>query len=631
MARSRKSVAKLSARGGNEACRGAEASRYSDALICGTAHQSYNPEMVEVHVSGNPTEEEAAACLAVIQLLCGANVLTSQDCGTSAIPDGAAQSAWGMASRLEQTGRSALQKSNSQSLWGLAGRTTIRTGLLTALAVSASALLAAIAGTAPAGAMERIEFGRSSSGEGPQERSDAVYAQRPGGLPTEPERLETSSSNGVNRTVRVALNTSAGKINLSCPDGATVHNSKTQELIAQVPPRSAWEVCRRQFSGSSQICFSGTLGNCAFNKVVVDRTLNVASSPYRSASFQRSNASGFNPQILDSANPSFSLDLRAKGAVQDAGAQSYRAIGFNTGSAEPVRPAEPPATFLITPSRPDGLIGINNRLYRGQIELRATPSTGQFTVVNIVAMEDYLLSVVPAEMPGCWPLESLKAQAIAARSYAFANIGKHAADGYDVEPTVADQVYAGVESETENSNRAVAETGGIVLKHQDKVVSAFFHSAGGGCTELAEHVWGRTVPYLKSVVDYDDRSPHFTWTRQFPVIAADECVKKSGKDIGRLLSVMPLAKTASGRLKSAMLIGTAGPIVVSGEELRRIFALPSSLFNACVDNDCYVFAGRGFGHGLGMSQWGAKSLAEQGYNAAQILSYYYKDVSIEQM
>ncbi|MBY0548145.1 MAG: SpoIID/LytB domain-containing protein [Candidatus Obscuribacterales bacterium] len=578
---------------------------YSDVLICGTAYQSYNPEMVEVHFSGNPTEEEAAACLAVIRLLCG-GVTTAHDCKTSLKPDSATQSAWGRASRLEQTGRSTCRKSKSLPLWSLAGRTM---GLFSALAIAASSLLASVIGAASAGAMERTGF--------------------------EPA-AQTSTNNAattINRAVRVALNASTGKISLSCPDGATIHNAKTQELLAQVPPRSTWEVCKRQASGSNQISFSGNIGNCAFSKVVVDRTLNVSGSPYRSASFQRGNSSGFRPQILDSTNPAFLLDLRPKGTTaQDVGGgQNYRAIGFSTVSPETARSAEPPETFLITPSRPDGLIGINNRLYRGQIELRATPATGQFAVINIVTMEDYLLSVVPAEMPGCWPLESLKAQAIAARSYAVANMGKHAADGYDVEPTVSDQVYAGVESETENSNRAVAETEGIVLKHQGKVVSAFFHSAGGGCTELAEHVWGRPVPYLKSVVDYDDRSPHFTWTRQFPVTAADECVKKSGKDIGQLLSVMPLVKTASGRLKSAMLIGTTGPIVVSGEELRRIFALPSSLFNACVDNDCYVFAGRGFGHGLGMSQWGAKSLAEQGYNAAQILSYYYKDVSIEQM
>lgn len=497
---------------------------------------------------------------------------------------------------------------------------------LVAVAVAAAMLTA---GALPAEALERI----TSPVVEPERNNASCFATAT--VPRSPDG--SSQSSGVRPVIRVALNMSSAKIALSCPDGATIHNNSSGALVAQLPPRSTWDVCRRQLSNTSQLCFSGSIGNCAFNRVVVDRTLNTASSPFRSAAFQKSNGTGFQPQILDGAAPEFSLNLRVGSgtAVQDGEVSSFRAIAFSSaetgGQSAGSVSTEPPVCLIITPTRSDGLIGVNNKLYRGRIELRANASTPQLAVINVVPMEDYLLSVVPAEMPGSWPLESLKAQAIAARSYAVANIGKHAAEGYDVDSTVNDQVYGGVEPETENSNLAVAQTEGLVLKHQDKVVSAFFHSAGGGCTELAEHVWGRPVPYLKSVADYDDRSPHFSWTRQFPVSAADECLKKSGKDVGMLLSVMPLVRSASGRLKSAMLIGTNGPVIVSGEELRRIFSLPSSLFNACIDNDCYVFAGRGFGHGLGMSQWGAKSLAEQGYNAAQILSYYYKEVSIDQL
>jgi stage II sporulation protein D len=233
-------------------------------------------------------------------------------------------------------------------------------------------------------------------------------------------------------------------------------------------------------------------------------------------------------------------------------------------------------------------------------------------------------------MPSGWNLEALKAQSIAARSYALANVGKHQSEGYDLKASTEDQVYLGIQTESDNSNRAVAETRGQVLKHNGKVVTAFFHSAGGGCTEKAEHVWGGKVPYLKSVPDFDDQSPHFNWNRSVAVSNIEEALKKQGRDIGGLLGIFPLERSPSQRVTLAMVTGTLQTLLLSGEELRKILALPSTAFNIGLDMDSYLVAGRGFGHGLGMSQWGAKYLSEQGYNASQILSYYYKDVTLDQ-
>jgi stage II sporulation protein D len=229
-------------------------------------------------------------------------------------------------------------------------------------------------------------------------------------------------------------------------------------------------------------------------------------------------------------------------------------------------------------------------------------------------------------MPSSWPLEALKAQAIAARSYAAANIGKHGKDGYDLRATTDDQVYSGVASENENSNLAVGLTTGLVLKQEGKPITAFFHSTSGGATEFSENVWGKSLSYLHSVPDFDDASPHFSWTRK---VSVDDIENLVGRDIGQLLSLSVVSRTGSNRVQYLLAQGASGSKLINSETLRRGLKLPSTLFNVGTEPNSYVFAGRGFGHGLGMSQYGAKALAERGCNAAQILSYYYKDVVID--
>lgn len=282
----------------------------------------------------------------------------------------------------------------------------------------------------------------------------------------------------------------------------------------------------------------------------------------------------------------------------------------------------------LAPSCPHALVGWQGGLYRGAFLVRKAEN-GLITLINLVGLEDYLLSVLPCEMPSQWPCEALKAQAVAARSYAVANLGKHAQDGYDLKANCEDQVYKGVSSETAATNQAVADTRGLVLRHCGRIVAALFHSTSGGYTECAENVWGCSLPFLQSVPDYDDRSPFFTWTQKNTNAALESKLRQCGADIGSVLSLMILSRAPSMRVRDALLVGSRQARIVSGEELRRLLGLPSSNFNIAYCPDGYVIAGRGYGHGLGLSQWGAKTLAENGYNAAQILTYYYKDVSLE--
>lgn len=276
----------------------------------------------------------------------------------------------------------------------------------------------------------------------------------------------------------------------------------------------------------------------------------------------------------------------------------------------------------------DGLFGLNGKAYRGALWLR-TNSAGTFSTINFLNIEDYLLSVVPSEMPSNWPLEALKAQAVAARSYALANAGKHGSQGYDVKANTEDQMYTGVLAETTSGNQAVAQTAGIVIKNQGKIVPAYYHSTSGGSTESADYVWGKSCPFLQEVIDYDDASPKFTWTKKMPTVELEQSLRNRRNDIGSLQNIEIPARSPSNHNLKVLVTGTAGSVTLPGDEARSVFNLPSSNFNVMVDSQFCIFSGRGFGHRMGLSQWGAKALAEHGYNAAQILSYYYKDVSLD--
>jgi SpoIID/LytB domain protein len=271
--------------------------------------------------------------------------------------------------------------------------------------------------------------------------------------------------------------------------------------------------------------------------------------------------------------------------------------------------------LLITPNSngdESGLFSLNGKFYRGSLIIQpnqiGAQASSSLNFINMVDLEDYLLSVVPSEMPSAWPVESLKAQAIAARTYALANLGKHAKDGFDLRDTTDDQVYSGVKAESTNSNRAVAETNGVVMTYGGKPICAYFHSASGGTTESSENVWGKELPYLKAVQDYDDQSPHASWSRIFDVGQLENTL---APELGQLLSIVVLARTSSQRAHQVLLIGTQGTQIAAAETIRRQLKLPSTNFNVNPIDGSYAFIGKGFGHGLGLSQWGAKSLAEE--------------------
>lgn len=291
--------------------------------------------------------------------------------------------------------------------------------------------------------------------------------------------------------------------------------------------------------------------------------------------------------------------------------------------------------LIIRPSdKSDGGLALDGRRYRGALELRHKGAG--LTAVNIVPVDDYLLSVVPEEMPTDWPAKALKAQSVAARSFALKSRGRHAAEGYDLCTTTHCQLYKGIASEKTASTAAVRATRGEVLTYGGQPIEALFHTDSGGMTESSEDVWGNPIPYLRAVRD----TPLGTmpWTKTMSAADLEQKLAVKGHNIGRLraIELSPLAvgraakdRTASGRVKAMTVTGTKGSVTLSGTAWRSLLGLKSALFDAKLTKDSVTFTGFGAGHGLGISQWGAKRLAETGKSYADILHHYYTGVTLQ--
>ena len=279
-------------------------------------------------------------------------------------------------------------------------------------------------------------------------------------------------------------------------------------------------------------------------------------------------------------------------------------------------------------------IWVGGKRYSGLISIRNLKN--EIFVVNKLGIEKYLTSVVGSEMPHKWPLEALKAQAIASRTYALKKIGN---DLYDIDSTQRDQVYNGLESKTYKTNKAVKHTRSLVITHKNKLINALFHSSSGGMTENSEDVWRNKYPYLTSVKDFDQKNPKMYWEKIF----SNKELQMLFPKIGGINEIEILDITKTGRVKNIKLIGNYGSLDFSGTNLRKKMGLKSTLFrfkfithNTYKEknkiknlNNSLKISGVGAGHGVGMSQWGAKYLAMRGYKAKDILGHYYKGIQIK--
>ncbi|MBC7541124.1 MAG: SpoIID/LytB domain-containing protein, partial [Candidatus Sericytochromatia bacterium] len=306
--------------------------------------------------------------------------------------------------------------------------------------------------------------------------------------------------------------------------------------------------------------------------------------------------------------------------LTDAGALSIQdTTGRNLATVPmPARiePADGGATLLA------------GRRYRGALEIIAAPGApGKLTVVNDVGLEDYLKGVLPAEMVTGWPTHALQAQAVAARTYAAANMGRRAALGFDLYPTVSDQVYKGQDSECVDTSAAVDSTRGEAMTYQGSLINALFFSSSGGATDDAKAVWDIDLPYIKSVKD-PDGSPNAAWKTNLSKDQVTAGLTKLGVDVGTPTKITITAHTPGGRARWLSVTGTKGTETVDAAKFRLAIGLKSTMFQINRTRDGWQLDGSGYGHGLGMSQWGAHNRAAAGQAYQDILKTYYTGIEI---
>ncbi|EKR73884.1 SpoIID/LytB domain-containing protein [Leptospira noguchii] len=261
---------------------------------------------------------------------------------------------------------------------------------------------------------------------------------------------------------------------------------------------------------------------------------------------------------------------------------------------------------------------------RGSIHI-IPQSQGPALVINILPLEEYLLAVVPSEVPYSWPMEALKAQAICARTYAVREILNKKNALYDVEATTNSQVYGGIEKEHPFTTKAVQDTTGVMAVFEENPIQAFFHSNSGGKTETPENIWGgKKIPYLSTVSsDFDRAGENFYWKE---IVSQDLINSKfSNLKLGEIQSIQVLSRTSSGRVDLMELNGTEGTSRIRGKEFRQTLGAPvrSLRFGIQKESNGFLIKGMGSGHGVGLSQWGSFGMAKENYNYIEILRYYY--------
>ncbi|MCY3908186.1 MAG: SpoIID/LytB domain-containing protein, partial [Anaerolineaceae bacterium] len=348
-----------------------------------------------------------------------------------------------------------------------------------------------------------------------------------------------------------------------------------------------------------------------------------------------------------------------------------------------------PQLIEIQPQELADVTTINDRAYRGRV--RVDFSGGDPQVVNELRLADYLASVVGSEIPPTWEVEALKAQAVAARNYALQKVDPSAE--YDICDSQFCQAYGGVASEYPSTIQAVRETSGVVAMYGGDLIAAYYASNMGDHTTSAVDVWGRDVPYLRGVPSPSDveamstswGAEGYRWTRAIPLHRLADIQTASGV-LGELSEVRVLRTAQSGQPAEVELLGNQGAVTLSGDAIRMTLGLPSAfaefrtvpgerlvLLNptprrvAALQADGYsleqrrrsvpfaeapagvqlvrgtldvaefrlpprlIVNGRGFGHGVGMSQWGAQGMARAGHSFDEILTHYYSGAVVERV
>ena len=362
-------------------------------------------------------------------------------------------------------------------------------------------------------------------------------------------------------------------------------------------------------------------------------------------------------------------------SIEDDGSSPLKAALFS---------AQQVATLHFATS--DGLLTYNGKAFRGTFDL-ARDDEGDMIVVNQVDTAAYLASVIGSEIPPSWMPEALAAQAIAVRTYLATHLRRHAS--YDLEGDTRDQQYDGLGGEAASTLRAVQRTAGLVATYRGSPIEALYSANAGGYTEDSENVYASALPYLRAVPSPGDQAAiasswgytSWEWTSEFTAPQLQSYLRARGMDVGEVQRIDITGVSGTGRVVTARVVGSNGSAEIGKDRSRYYFGLRSSLFTVSTrpeelefvsasasdaervrqlelldakveraymlnlrDPDRFgkpriggwtyrlparfVFTGRGYGHGVGMSQWGAQGMALAGKSAEEILTHYYQGIAI---
>ncbi|MBN8223124.1 MAG: SpoIID/LytB domain-containing protein [Spirochaetes bacterium] len=276
--------------------------------------------------------------------------------------------------------------------------------------------------------------------------------------------------------------------------------------------------------------------------------------------------------------------------------------------------------------QPKGYFVLGGKRYHGALEARR--DSGGWLYINHVSMDEYLTSVVSHEMSPSWHPEALKAQAVVARTYLLIKMKERAKKPYDVDTTTNFQVYGGLKKGDTGARNAVAETHNEVLYHGDKLAQTFFHSSCGGTLASAEEVWGKSLPYLEvQSSPYCSAAPVYKWSIKIPFSEIGRRLAASG-----VRGVSVAERGPSKRVKTLNIVTARGTKKVRADKFRTALGalkVKSTFFGVARDGNAIILTGRGFGHGVGMCQWGAKLQAdERGTSYRRILDHYFPGTSL---
>jgi stage II sporulation protein D len=287
----------------------------------------------------------------------------------------------------------------------------------------------------------------------------------------------------------------------------------------------------------------------------------------------------------------------------------------------------------VAPAGPAPL-RFQQRQYPGVIDVMGAPEG--LIVVNQLPLEEYLVGAVKAEAGDRMPMEMLKAQAIVARTYAAYHRRLNAGKPYHLVAGTANQQYAGRVNADSPAWTAVMETEGQVLLWEGELFPAFYHTDSGGYTEDPRIAFtAANMPALQPVrVEFPSHSPHQSWTLELGLGELAAALRRGGVSVGSITGLQVLERSLSLRVARISIVGTQGSATLRGNEFRRLVGydtLKSTLFAVSVNRTYARFAGRGYGHGVGLDQWSAKTMAEQGYTARQIAQYYYPGATLSSL